>query len=69
MYWGLPWLASTITCREMSTSTCLPAPGYLRWKLPRPSASFLKIPGEALKVRFIPFTLRNAITAKPVFWP
>ena len=53
----------------MSTSTCLPLPGYWRWKLPFPAASFLKIPGEALKVRFIPFTLRNAITAKPVLEP
>ena len=50
----------------MSTSTCLPAPGYLRWKLPRPSASFLKIPALAFEVRVIPFVLRKANTAYPV---
>ena len=66
MYWGLRLLASTITCREMSTSTCLPAPGYLRWKPPRPRASFLKIPALALELRLIPLVLRKAITAKPV---
>ena len=69
MYLGLPWLASTITCLEMSTSTCLPASGYLRWNSPLPSASFLKIPGVALKLRVIPFTLRKAITARSVCEP
>ena len=69
MYFGSPSLTSAITCFEMSTSTCLPAPGYLSLKAPLPSASILKIVGLALKVRSIPLTLRKAITARSVCEP
>jgi len=67
MYCALPFFASAITCLEMSTSTCLPAFGYLSLKPPFPFASVRKIDGVALVVRDIPLTLRYASTASPTW--
>ena len=67
MYCALPFWASAITCREMSTSTCLPAFGYLSLKPPLPLARVRKMPGVALVVRDIRLTLRKASTASPTW--
>ena len=66
---GLPFLASTITWRERSASTCLPPSGHLSLNPPLPAASARKIPDVAFIVRSMLFTLRKASTARPVPLP